>query len=692
MAISSLGVGSGLDISGLVSQLVAAEGQAPLARLDRQEILLQARLSAFGSLKGALATFQSKLQTASNLDAYRSKTTSVGDSSLFTANADSSAAIGSHSVKVEQLAQAHSIATGGFAGIDSTVSTGTLTIEFGTDDAGVFTPNSGKVAQTLTIDGTNNTLAGVRDAINAEGLGVTASIVFNGTDHQLVLTSNETGEENSIKATGIAELTYDPENIPGNTMTTTVDALDSRAIIDGITVTSNSNSMNDAIEGVSIFLRKVDANASSFTVSEDTNQAVSAVKAFVEGYNELMTTVKSISGYDPETETGGPLLGDATVRSIVSQVQRIISTPVDGLDGKYRFIGDIGMATQNDGTLSLNESTLRDAIKDNAIDVGRIFAEGAGVSDSLLSYVEASDKTERGVYDVYINSITPAVAEVPATAGVYTGNWTTFLDDTAGPFSASIGNNENDFTITVDGVTSGLITLTNATYNTSAALVAEIQAQIDADATLSGAGVGVTVAYESNGVDSGRFVFTSNSTGSTSDVTLASTDGQMANNMGFDETILNNVAGTDLVPATEQIIDATIGGYAATQDGNYLIGAVGTPVEGLKIEYLGGGIGDRGTVSFTRGMASVLDNMINGLLEDDGVFDTRNEIYNDSIDDISSQREAINRRLAQVEQRYYTQFIALDTMIAQMQSTGNYLQQQLAGLPGARSAPTGGSS
>lgn len=685
MAISSMGIGSGLDIQSLVAQLVAAEGQAPLARLDRQEILVQARLSAMGSLKGALATFQSKLQTASNLDSYRSKTTSVTDTSLFTASANSNAPIGAHSVKVEQLAQAHSIATGGFAGIDSTVSTGTLTIEFGTDSGGgVFTPNAGKVAQTLTIDATNNTLAGVRDAINAAGMGVSASIVFNGTDHQLVLTSNDTGEKNSLKVTGIAELTYDPTNPGSDTMTTTVAAMDSRAVIDGITITSNSNSMNDAIEGVSIFLRKVDANAAAFTVSEDTNKAVSAVKAFVDGYNELMTTVKSIAGYDPETETGGPLLGDATVRSIVNQVQRIISTPVDGLDGKYRFIGDIGMATQKDGTLSLDESKLRAAISDNAIDVGRIFSEGAGVTDSLLSYVEATDATQRGTYDVFINSITPAAAEVPATAGVYTGNWTTFLDDTAGPFSAVIGNNENNFTITVDGTTSNLITLTNATYNTSAALIAEIQAQIDADTNLSGAGVGVTVSYESNGVDSGRLVFTSNSTGSTSDVTFASQDAQTLANLGFASTAPNNIAGTDLVPATSIVIDATIGGYAATQSGNYLIGATGTPVEGLKIEYLGGGTGARGTVSFTRGMASVMDTMLTSLLESNGVFATRTQIYNDTIDDISAQRDAINNRLAQVEKRYFTQFNALDAMISQLQSTGNYLQQQLAGLPGAR--------
>lgn len=685
MSITSLGIGSGLDIQSLVAQLVAAEGQAPLARLDRQEILLQARLSALGSLKGALSTFQSKLTTASNLDSYRSKAVSLSDSTYINATVNSTAPVGTHNVEVLQLAQAHRVATGGFAALDTTVSTGTLTIEFGTDNAGVFTPNSGKVAQTLTIDTSNNTIAGVRDAINAAGVGVTASVVYNGTDYQLVLTSNETGADNSLRVSGIAELVYDPADIPGSTMTTTMAAQDSSALVDGIAVTSTNNALKDAIEGTTITLNKAGAGSTtSLSISEDTGKAMTAVKAFVEGYNELMTTIKSISGYDPDTKTGGPLLGDATVRSVVSQVQRIISTPVDGLDGKYRFIGDIGMATQRDGTLSLDEAKLRTALKDNAIDVGRIFAEGAGVTDSLMRYVSATDKTERGVYEININSITPAVPEIPATSGIYTGNWLTFLDDTAGPFSATIGNNENEFTISVDGITSNNILLTNATYVTSASLVAEIQAQIDADTNLSGAGVGVTVSYESNGVDMGRLVFTSNSTGLTSDVIFTAQDAQTPNNLGFGSAIINNVAGTDLNPATAQIIDATIGGYAATQDGDFLIGAVGTPVEGLKIEYLGGGIGIRGTVSFTRGMASVLDNMISGLLAEKGVFTTRNEIYNDSIDDIGLQRETINRRMAQLEKRYYTQFIALDSMIAQMQSTGNYLTQQLAGLPGPR--------
>ncbi len=128
-------------------------------------------------------------------------------------------------------------------------------------------------------------------------------------------------------------------------------------------------------------------------------------------------------------------------------------------------------------------------------------------------------------------------------------------------------------------------------------------------------------------------------------------------------------------------IDATIGGYAATQEGNYLIGAADTPVEGLKIEYLGGGTGSRGTVSYTRGMASVLDNMLGSFLESKGVFATRTKIINEDIADINAQRDRLEERLEAMEERYYSTFNALDTMIANMQSTSQYLTQQLASLP-----------
>lgn len=681
MAISSLGIGSGLDVAGLVNQLVAAEGQAPLARLDRQEILMQARLSAIGSLKGALSTFQSKLATASNLNSYRSSVASVGDSSLISATSSIGAPVGNHTVEVLQLAQSHRMASSGFAGLDSVVSTGTLTIDFGSDNAGVFTSNPDKLAQTLTIDASNNTLAGVRDAINAAGMGVTASVVFNGTDHQMVLSSNDPGAENSIKITGIAELTYDPENLPANTMATTMVAQDAQAMIDGIMVTSSNDTLQDALEGVTINLKKADpGNVTSLKVTDDTGKAMGAVKAFVDGYNELMNTVKSISGYDPETETGGPLLGDPAVRSIVSKIQNIISTPVEGLQGKYRFIGDIGLATQKDGTLKLDESKLSDALRDNAIDVGRIFSEGASMSDSLLSFTSSTSETQRGEYGVVVNSVTQAQT---ATAGTYNGNWAVFLDPNA--FSAVIGNNENNFTIQVDGVASNLITLTNNTYLSGASLAAEIQTQINADASLVAAGLGVSVAYEGDAVaGTGRFVFTSNSTGATSDISFlaAGEDAQVANELGFSSTIVANTPGLDEMAFT---IDATIGGYAATQEGNYLIGAVGTPVEGLKIEYLGGGVGNRGTVAFTRGMASEMNNYLSSILADKGILPTRTEIYNDGIKDIGDQRASLTRRLASMEQRYYTQFSALDALIAKMTSTSEYLTQQLAGLPKPRS-------
>ena len=201
MTITSMGLGSGLDINGIVSKLMAVESQ-PLQQLDAKEAGYQAKLAAYGQVKSALSTFQaavSGLQTASG---FQSLAATSADTSVYTASASSIAVPGTYSIEVTQLAKSEKLASNAFSTVNDVVGSGTLTFQFGTDDGtGGFTVNSAKAIQSVTVDSANNTLSGVRDAINAANIGVTATIINDGSGFKLSLTSTATGAANSLKIT-----------------------------------------------------------------------------------------------------------------------------------------------------------------------------------------------------------------------------------------------------------------------------------------------------------------------------------------------------------------------------------------------------------------------------------------------------------------------------------------------------------
>jgi flagellar hook-associated protein 2 len=190
MALSSPGLGSGLDVNGLVSQLMALESR-PLTALATKEANYQAQLTAYGSLKGALSSFQSTVSALSTPAMFSAVNASVADATIATVIASSAATAGSYSLEVQTLAQAHKLTSAAFADTTTDIGTGTLTIQFGTYSGGTFALNPDKAVQTITIDSSKSSLAGVRDAINTANAGVMASIVNDGTGNRLVIAAKD---------------------------------------------------------------------------------------------------------------------------------------------------------------------------------------------------------------------------------------------------------------------------------------------------------------------------------------------------------------------------------------------------------------------------------------------------------------------------------------------------------------------
>ena len=669
-AITSLGSGSGLDLANLVDKLVANEGAPVAARLDRNEAQIQTKLTAYGTLKGSLSAFQFSLASLTQLSTSQSKSISTSsDTDRFTVSASSSAIPGNYSVEVTSLAKSHSVATsaGQFTDVTDAVGTGVMTISFGevTYDSGSdtvtnFDPNADKSSINITIDSSNNSLQGLRDAINTANGGVSASIVDNGSDLQLVITSNDTGKENAIQVsvdegtgtpadntdtTGLSRLAF---NTSVTNLDNTVSAKDAGAIVNGIAISSASNVLNDAIEGVTLTLLQTSTAGESVdvTVSNNTASTKSAIEKFVLSFNSLSVSLASLTDVDVDAGTAGILTGDASVRGIENQLRRIISTQVSGLSGAVQSIVDLGITTSREGNLQIDDAKLQAAIDNNFDDVTSLFSNIGRPTDSLVKYVSSNDNTKVGDYDINITQV--------ATKGVSaTGTAISNL---------LIGSGNDNFQIKVNGVESGNITLTNKLYGTNADLASEIQSQINADSALKAAGKSVTVSLNGSAL-----VITSNTYGSDSTVELTSVE---------NTTDLGLVVGIGTAGLN---VAGTIDGITASGIGQFLTGKA--DAEGLRLQILGDNSGNRGSINYTNGIANRLSDLITTFLGSDGIIQTRTDGFESGVKDIDEQREALGNRLLSLEKRLVAQFGALDVLVTQLQQTSTFLTQQLESLP-----------
>lgn len=653
MAISSPGVGSNLDVNGIVSKLMQVESQ-PLTQLDKKEASYQAQLSAYGSLSGALGSFQSAVSGLSNLSKFQSFTATPGDSTVLTASASSSASAGSYAVNVTALAQAQTLVANGQSSNTTGLGNGATTLSFQFGTAG--TSASFGVAQTVTI-GANSSLQNIADAVNAANLGVSATIVNDGsaTPFRLVFSAKNTGAANSMSVTTADPtlqgfLSYDQVSVGGvKNMTQTAAAQNAGLTVNGVAVSSTSNTVTGAITGVTLNLAKI--GTTTLTVARDTATLQSAIEGLVKAYNDANKTITNLSSYNEATKQGGPLLGDSATRAIQSQIRRTLSSAIPGLNGNLTNLSQVGISFQKDGTLALDSAKLQNAISNNFGDLAGLFAAAGKTSDSLVSYLGSSSSTKPGSYDVNITQL--------STQGNTVGNVNLNLAST----TIASGTTMN---VTLDGV-SASVALTAGTY-TSAQLATMVQSVINSTAAFSAAGSAVTATI--NG--SGFLSVTSARHGSASNVSMtAGTGTSVAAFMGT----ATNSAGLDVA--------GSINGIPATGSGQTLTGATGSTTDGLKLQVTGGAVGARGTVNFSQGYAYQLNSVLSNFLSSPSLISSRTDGINRSIKDIQHQRDVMNTRLAATEARYRAQFTALDTLISSMTQTSNYLTQQLANLPKA---------
>jgi flagellar hook-associated protein 2 len=394
--ISSPGLGTNLDVKTIVSQLMSVERQ-PLAQLEKREASHQAKLSAFGSLKSALSTLQSAAQTINLSSTFSSVKASVADSTSLNATTSGSAVAGTYDIEVKSLAQSQKLVSGGYADRTTVVGSGTIKINFGAYSDAVsppvtFAPKTGNVEKSISIDSANNTLEGIRDAINNSGAGVTATIINDGSTYRLALTSNESGAQNAMKITvqesgsaGLANLAYDASAGGVSNLTQNVAARDSVIKVDGVTITKPSNTITDGIQGVTLNLTKeMAANTTTrLTLTRDTSSIKTAVDAFVKAYNSVNKQISESTAYNVATGKGSILTGDATMRSIQAQLRSTLSTALPGAPGGLSTLSEVGIGFQQDGTLALDAAKLDKVLADPSKDISRLFVTVSGTNGSI---------------------------------------------------------------------------------------------------------------------------------------------------------------------------------------------------------------------------------------------------------------------------------------------------------------------
>ena len=651
--LSSAGIGSGLNVTSLVSQLMATQ-QQPLLNLQTQQATYQAEISAYGSLAGTLSTLQTDASNLSSANLYSAYTATASTSGFFTSSANATASAGSYGLAITNLAQANKLASNThYASTSTTVGSGTVTFQFGTTTAGsppTFSPSATQGAQTLTIDSAHNSLAGISAAINSANVGVTASVANDGSGYRLVLTSNNSGAANSLKVSttgSLSALSYDP-TAGSNSMTQTVAGKDAMFTLDGMAMTSASNTVTNAIQGVSLTLTQPTTTPLTLTVAANTALIQSAVQSFVTDYNAAQASIKSLTAYNATTKTAAILTGDSTVMSVQTQLRAILNTPLSTAGGGLNNLADVGITFNKDGTLALNTATLGSVLADPSKNIATLFASVGVPSDPLVKFGTATAAAKGGNYALNISQM--------ATQGTLTGS--------AAPATTTIASGSNDqFNINVNGIAAA-ITIPAGSYS-STTLAAQVQSQINGVAAFSAAGITVSIGYDG----SGNMLITSNQYGSASTVTAsaAGSNGGFANLFGAPVS----AAGLDVA--------GTIGGASAHGIGQTLTATTGNPA-GLTLNITGGATGSRGTVAYAAGIGSQLASLLGNMTSISGMIANRTSNLQTRISNIGTKTTQENARLAAIQAQYQKQFSSLDKVMASMSQTSTFLTQQITSL------------
>ncbi|MGC9162169.1 MAG: flagellar filament capping protein FliD [Thiomonas sp.] len=634
-SVSISGLVSGINVQSLISSLSAAY-QQPITLLQKQQQSYQSTLSAWGSVQSSLSSLQSTVASLQNVTQLNNRTVSLSNSSAVSATASANAPLGTYSLSNIVLAQSQSIYSQDFASATNTaVGTGTLQIQVGSG-----------AATNITIDSSNNTLNGIAAAINQARAGVSAAVIFDGSGYRLTLTGNNTGATNAFTvsvsgATGsLSALSYSPSTSGG--MIQSQAAQNASVSINGLVVTSATNTVSGAIPGVSLNLLQA-SGSTTLTVANDTNSFVTSVQSFVSAFNATMGTLNQLTAFNGGASSSGtasqngPLIGNAGIQSLRTQLLNLISGQGVGTTpgSAYTSLGAVGISLAQDGTLVLNTGALSNALQTNYNAVAGLFGQVGTATNANVQFVGAGSDTQPGTYTINVAS-NATQATVTAASPVPSG-----------------GITSAETLVIGSGATSVSVQL--ASGATIDAIVATI------NATLSQQGLGNISAVN----DNGTLQFQSSGFGSAQSFTVVSTQPASSGSTGVGTTLLKGT-GTDVV--------GSVNGQVGSGAGQLLTVTGPGPALGLQLNLAGQSTGSLGSVTVSRGLYQQMNAILTQALNaQSGFVAAATNGLNNTIKGIDQQITQLQNSAAAQTALLQQQFNAMQTQVAQLQSVGRYL-------------------
>ncbi|MBU2964835.1 flagellar filament capping protein FliD [Amphritea sp. 2_MG-2023] len=676
--ISALGFGSGIDTVSLVSQLVEAEKAPQQASLDAKKETLDAQISAYGTLKSSLSEFQGLLEPLANNDTFNSRAVSFPETDVVTPNSlGANAQVGSYQLEVIEVAQAQSLAVSTTASDTSSAInvSGNLTISLGSwtyDETDPENPipqsfalNETQTAINIAVTA-DDSLQDIADKINDADSDVQASVLLVDGNYQLMI-SAPSGESNALQITsddaskdtdGLSAFEFNADYSGG--VTETQQGQDAHLKLNGLDVYRDSNEIDDVMQGLSFSINKASPGEKfTFSISEEKDSAETAIRDFVEGYNNLYNTLQALTGISTDADTNettqGDLATDGTAKNLLSRIRSMIGDAVPGVSD-FNALTNLGIRTELDGTLGIDEDDFETAMADQFDQVAAIFSPQTSSTHSGVDVVIGSYATET-VSGTYSGSVTTSPTKGSVLSDAVFAAFNT--DDTpAGDFT---------FAVSVDGTTSGELTL-SGDFTTAEELRAELQTLINSDSEINSTKSFVDVTIN----DDGKIELQSRQYGSTSKVQFAASTGtDFATATGLS----NSSTATTGVDAA-----GMIEGVAAFGSGEVLLPEIGSDPYGLNITVEEGATGDF-SFTFSRGFAGELSLLIDNFLSSTGVIQSREDSINNQLDGIEDDQESLDRKMSITSDRLTQQYLAMEQIIASFSSTSDSLTGLTDRLP-----------
>tara|TARA_Y100001936_G_C16068443_1_gene668886 strand:- start:275 stop:1900 length:1626 start_codon:yes stop_codon:yes gene_type:complete len=474
---SIFGINSNLDTGGIIDNLVTLQRQ-PITIVEAKRALEEAKLLSFQDLKNRLQNFKSVVNTLNTESRFLSTVGTFSNNSATDTNkvatlaTTSSATSGTFSLVVNNLARETKLLSNGFASTSTTVETGVLKLTVG-----------GKTTQ-IKIDNNNNSLEGIRLAINNSGANIQANFLNDGSSTnpvKLVISATKTGVENSISVSLTSDL-FGAGQQHAMTFTEVQAAQNASFTLDGVAVTKGSNTVTDVISGAALQLES--AGSGTLTLTPDEGAIKEKIQNYVDGFNEIMEHLNRELALTKSTGETGVLFANFTVQNLQQTLREIITDKVVGVSGNFEYLSQIGIRTQSDGSLTINDGDLSTAIASNIENVTELFSSSGTTTNSAVTFVGFTSKTEPGTYNVRVSNGVPQLAASGTTTfadAVGNGNFFAGAADTTSEgLNFRIGNlSDGDYGTITLSVGAAQITNRVLARLTDASLRGPLEAEID---------------------------------------------------------------------------------------------------------------------------------------------------------------------------------------------------------------------